>query len=50
MRLDSEAGDPAGYPKQLHLLRPGRLRGQRTRRTKDIMSHVEPKTHPTLPS
>src|ERR1700733_9519577 len=44
MRLDLEAVVPAGYPKQYHPLRLGRLRGQQTRRTKDAMSHVEPNT------
>jgi hypothetical protein len=41
MRLDSEAVDPGGYPKQLHPLRPGHLRGQQTRRTTDVMSYVK---------
>ena len=44
MRLDSEAVVPAGYPKQLHPLRRGRLRGQQTRRTNNAMSYLGPNT------
>ena len=44
MRLDSEAVVPAGYPKQHHPHRLGRLRGQQTQRTNDAMSYVEPNT------
>jgi len=42
MHLDLEAVGPAGYPKQVHPLRPDHLRGQQTRRTKEAMSMSSP--------
>jgi len=44
MHLDLEAVGPAGYPKQVHPLRPDHLRGLQTRRTNEAMS-VSSSTH-----
>jgi len=38
MHLDLEAVGPAGYPKQVHPLRPDHLRDLQTRRTNEAMS------------